>query len=323
MLATIRNGIYINHPPARLLVACLLLTMFLSACASPMGQEQPINRKLRIVATTTIVSDVVKQVGADKIELTTLLPSGVDPHAFDPDPQDIVKIADADIIFANGVGLETFLNQLLESAGAMDKVVYVSEGIQLAQAIPGAPEPGHPTAQSGNDPHVWTNPNNVSIWVNNVEKKLSSLDPQNAAIYQANAKAYQQQLKELDSWIREQVAQISQAKRVIVSDHLVFTYFDAQYGFTQVGALIPGYSTMAEPNAQDIANLEDTIRKMGVKAIFVGKSVNPALAERVAQDTGTHLVFLYTGSLSTPGGEADSYLAYMRYDVSAVVNALK
>lgn len=302
---------------------CLALLITLTACASPTDQKQTRPGKPIIIATTTIVSDVVKQIGVDKIELTTLLPSGVDPHAFVPTPQDVAKISAAAIIFANGAGLEAFLDPLLESAGAKNKVTYVSEGIQLLQANPGYNEADHTDEHTGYDPHTWTDPNNVLIWTSNIAQKLSTIDPQNADFYQTNAQAYSQQLKELDSWVRKQVSQIPQAHRLIVTDHLLFAYFADEYGFTQVGALIPGYSTMSEPSAQDIAALEDEVQKLGVKAIFVGKSINPSLAERVAQDTGAHLVFIYTGSLSEPGGEADSYLAYIRYDVTAIVNALK
>jgi manganese/iron transport system substrate-binding protein len=304
-------------------LVCLLITVVLTACASPVGQANPADGKLHVVATTTIVADVVKQIGGDKIDLTTLLPTGVDPHAFDPTPQDVAKLAGADIIFANGAGLETFLDPLLASAGAQDKVVYVSDGIQLLKGAPELDEPIPIGGQMGDDPHVWSDPNNVLVWVDNIEARLSAADAQDAEVFHANAEAYRGQLKDLDGWVREQVAQVPQANRLIVSDHLVFAYFAKEYGFTQVGALIPAYSSMAQPSAQDIANLENVIRQQGVKAIFVGKSINPAIAERVAGDTGIQLVYVYTGSLSAPGGEADTYLAYLRYNVNAIVGALK
>lgn len=308
---------------AKITRICITLLAAITACSTPIRQGQSPDGKLTVIATTTIVSDVVKQIGGDKIELTTLLPGGVDPHAFVPTPQDVTRITQADLIFANGAGLEAFLDPLLESAGAKDKVTFVSDGIQLLHANPDPNETDHPDPQPGDDPHTWTDPNNVLIWIGNIEKKLSAQDPKNAASYRENALAYTQQINDLDGWVREQVAQIPHSKRLIVTDHLLFAYFAAEYGFTQVGAIIPGYSTMAEPSAQDIAALEDTIRNLGVKAVFVGKSINPNLAERIAQDTGIHLVFIYTGSLSEPGGEADSYLAYVRYNVSAIVNALR
>ena len=176
---------------------------------------------------------------------------------------------------------------------------------------------------SGGDPHVWTDPRLVSLWAERTAQALGELDPANAATYQANAAAYQQQLSELDAWIEAQVAQIPAGNRKLVTDHETFNYFADRYGFQTVGAVIPGFSTLAEPSAQELAALEDAIRSLGVKAIFVDSTVNPALAERVAQDTGTRLVRVYSGSLSEAGGEAGTYLDYMRFNTNAIVSALR
>jgi ABC-type Zn uptake system ZnuABC Zn-binding protein ZnuA len=176
---------------------------------------------------------------------------------------------------------------------------------------------------AGDDPHTWTDPNNVMIWVRNVEAALSLLDPTHAPAYQANAEAYQSDLEELDAWIRQQVAEVPEADRQIVTDHRTLNYFVGRYGLVQVGAIIPGYSTLSEPSARELAAMEEAIQELGVKAIFVGKTVNPALAETVAEDTGTRLIFIYTGSLSAKGGDADTYIAYMRYNVDAIVSALR
>jgi ABC-type Zn uptake system ZnuABC Zn-binding protein ZnuA len=175
----------------------------------------------------------------------------------------------------------------------------------------------------GIDPHTWIDPNNVTVWVHNIEHKLSEADPGNAQAYAANAEAYEAELETLDAWIKEQVAQIPEENRKLVTDHTLFGYFADEYGFEQVGALIPSFSTLAEPTAQELAAIEDAISELNVKAIFVGNTVNPALAERVAEDAGTLLVFVYTGSLSEPNGEAPTYLEYMRYNTNAFVDALK
>jgi len=127
----------------------------------------------------------------------------------------------------------------------------------------------------------------------------------------------------MDAGIRQQVAQIPPENRKLVTDHQVFGYFAERDGFEQIGAIIPGYSTAAQPTAQEAAAIEDAIRGLGVKAVFVGKTVNPTLAQRVAEDTGIRLVGLYHGSLSEPGGEAGTYLDYLRYNVTQMVNALK
>ena len=305
-------------------IGFLLLTACVPALTDA-GSER-INGKPQVVATTTIVGDVVAQVGGEYIDLTVLLPAGADPHSFDPTPKDIAKVVDAQIVFANGAGLEEFLVSLLEGAGATDKQVSVSDGIDLLAGLQyhdgeAAGVAAHTDDEV--DPHVWLDPNNVLVWIAHIESKLIELDPDNANVYRSNAAAYREQVVALDEWIRQQVGQIPETQRKIVTDHTLFTYFNAAYGFTQVGAVIPGYSTLAEPSAQEIAALEDAIQKLGVQAVFVGRNVNPALAERVVEDTGTKLVYIYTGSLDAPGGEVDLYLEYIQYNVEAIVNALK
>jgi len=310
------------------IAAMLVVVTMVSACA---GKPAVRGDKLSVVATTTLVGDVVAQVGGDVIDLTVLLPVGADPHVFDPSPQDMAKVADANVIFANGAGLEAFLERLLENAGGDADVIHVSEGLKFIEAEhheddehededEHADEDHH---HEGIDPHTWTDPNNVLRWVDNIEAALVRHDPAHAADYKANADAYRAQLRELDAWVRVQVAAIPAENRKLVTDHETFAYFAQRYGFEQVGAVVPGYSTAAQPSAQDLADLEDRIRAYGVKAVFVGSTVNPALAQRVAEDTGIKLVFLYTGSLTAPGGEADSYLSYVKYNVMAIVEGLR
>jgi len=316
----------------RLWIAVLLVTVtMVSACA---GKPAARGDKLAVVATTTIVGNVVAQVGGDAIALTVLLPVGADPHTFDPSPQDMAKVADAEVIFANGAGLEAFLERLLENAGGDADVVHVSEGIAFIEAKPHEDDHENEDEHAedvveddhdheGIDPHTWTDPNNVLRWVDNIEAALVRHDPAHAADYRANADAYRAQLRELDAWVREQVEKIPAENRKLVTDHETFAYFAQRYGFEQVGAVVPGYSTAAQPSARALADLEDRIRAYGVRAVFVGSTVNPALAQRVAEDTGVKLVFLYTGSLTAPGGEADSYLSYVKYNVGAMVEGLR
>lgn len=294
---------------------------------SPQVQSDPSNSRLKVVATTNIVADVVQQIGGDHLELSTLLPAGSDPHSYQPTPQDITRVADADLVFMNGLGLEEFMQALIENAGGEAHLLTVSDGIE---PLTGSEETGHEgegtnqqDQHEGQDPHVWTDPNNILVWVDNIAAALSEKDPENAGIYEANAEAYQQQLRELDEWIRAQVAQIPEANRKLVSDHTVFAYFARRYGLEQAGAVIPSYSTLAEPSAQELAALEDSIRSQGIRAIFVGESVNPSLSAQVAEDTGVPLVFVLTGSLTGPEGNAPTYLDFIRYNVTAITSALK
>jgi len=305
----------------------IIVIFSFSACRQQVETSAEKNdRKLNVVATTTIVGDVVSQIGGDFIDLHVLLPTGTDPHSFDPTPQDIAKVSEADLVFANGAGLEAFLDPLIDSAGAADRVVRLSEGMDLLAFAGEGPdhegdESGHELA--GTDPHTWTDPNNVILWVQIIERALSEKDPENAVLYQKDAQKNIANLKELDTWIRQQVAQIPVENRKLVTDHALFGYYAQAYGLEQVGALIPGYSTLAEPSAQELADIENAIKTFDVKAVFVGNTINPNLAERVADDTGIQLIFVYTGSLSELNGEADTYIDYMRYNTSAFVNALK
>ncbi len=296
----------------------LCSALLLAACSSaPQPEVQP-SHKLKVVATTTIVGDVVKNIGGDLIELTVLMPLGSDPHSYEPVPQDIARVADANLIFVNGAGMEEALLRTINNAGESSQVVSLTDGIELIQLTDQSS-----SEHAGGDPHVWTDPTLVKVWVPKISKTLSEGDPANATAYQSNADSYTQKLDELDRWIQEQVSQIPQGQRQLVTDHESFAYFARRYGFELVGAVIPSYSTLAEPSAQELASLEDAIRQLGVKAIFVDTTVNPALAERVGHDTGIRLVPLYSGSLSQPDQGAGSYLDYMHYNVNAILSAVK
>ncbi|HBA92449.1 MAG TPA: hypothetical protein DCZ08_12150 [Anaerolineaceae bacterium] len=295
----------------------VMLLALLIACqpiaATPAGD-------LKVIATTSIVADVVQQIGGDAFAVSTLLPPNAEPHNFQPSPRDMAMVANASIIFANGAGLEEFLQPLIENAGAKARVIEVSDGIQLLEAPAG--EADGEDAHTG-DPHTWVDPNNVMVWVENIRVALVELDPANAAIYQANAERYTASLKELDSWVVEQVALIPAANRTLVTDHLVYGYFAAGYGFEQIGAIIPGFSTSSSPSAQDLAKIEQAIRGHNVRAIFISDAVTSTLAQRVSDDTGVQLVRLYHESFSEPGGPAATYLDMVHYNVSAMVAALK
>jgi ABC-type Zn uptake system ZnuABC Zn-binding protein ZnuA len=320
------------RPLARAGIALLVLTL-LTACGrqgiEANHEQQPVDlkpvelgagEKLKVVATTNIVGDVVGQVGGDRIELTTLMGVGVDPHSYVPTPADTAAVHDAHVLFANGLDLEEFLYEMLASAGGNAVQVHLSEELDAREAESDDHEDEH--GQEGADPHVWFDPKNVIHWAGEIEEMLSILDPVNAKIYAGNAAGYQRILEELDAWIVEQVATIPEAHRKLVTNHPSFGYFAERYGLEQIGTVYP-VSPSSEPSAQDIAVLQDAIRKYGVPAVFAESTVNPKLAEQVARDSGVQLVPLYTGSLGEPGSGAESYIELMRYDTRAIVEALK
>lgn len=303
----------------------------LAACNASSGQtsnptSQP--HKLRVMATTNIIGDVVSQIGGDAIQLTVLLPVGTDPHTFDPTPQDMSMLSESDILFANGAGLESFLDRFIANAGETGStgkvtIVSLSQGINLRQFQAQPKQNNNDNQEQGIDPHIWFDPNNVKVWAQTIQQNLSDLDPAHAETYLHNTNAYLTQLDELDAWITEQVSQIPKINRKMVSDHQVLGYFADRYGFEIVGTVIPSFSSASQPSAKDLASLEDLIRNLNVPAIFVGINTNPNLAEQVASDTGVKVIPIYTGSLSAPGGPADSYLAFIRTDVSAISKTLK
>jgi manganese/iron transport system substrate-binding protein len=280
--------------------------------------------KVKVVATTNIVAHIVSVVGGDAIELTELLPIGADPHAYIATPQDVAAVTVAHVIFANGADLEIgFLPDLAQDTAA--PVIYVSNGIEFRKLGEGD-TPEHEGEQDhhsqGIDPHTWTTPTNVAIFVHNIEHALSSLDPANADTYRANAQAYQTSLQTLDEWIKTQIATIPPENRKLITDHASFGYYADRYGLEQIGAVIPAFSTAAEPSARQLAALEDATRTYGVKAVFVGTTVNPGLARQVAEDTGTQLVTLYTGSLGPPGSGVETYVDYTCYNTITIIEAL-
>jgi ABC-type Zn uptake system ZnuABC Zn-binding protein ZnuA len=316
----------------------VLLSGMLVACGSQPEPDQAqdpaqlyaislsTGEKLSVIATTNIVGDVVRQVGGDQIALITLMGIGIDPHSYVPTPSDSAAIHDAHVVFASGAGLESDLEQSFESAGGDAVRVYLSDGLRhrLTEGSFEEEDAGHEHEHDEGevDPHVWFDVRNAIHWVEMIEQVLSALDPANAAAYQANAATYTQELKELDAWVVEQVAAIPQANRKLVTNHPSFGYLAGRYGLEQVGAVYP-VSPSAEPSAREIALLEDTIREYGVPAVFGESTVNPKLAQQVADDTGVELVALYSGSLGEPGSGAETYVLLIRYNVGAIVNALK
>src|SRR5690554_2518595 len=244
---------------------CLVLVLTLTGCAqssSSLARESTGSDKLQVVATTTIVADIVQQVGGQAVEVSSLIPAGADPHAFEPSPRDIAIVADAQAVFMSGGGLEAFMESTLRSAGGSARVIVLSEDLIAAenQTSEDHDLEGEVDHLHAGDPHVWMDPNNVMDWVAAIETSLQELDPANAELYEANAAAYSQKLQELDAWIRQQVEQIPAENRKLVTDHQIFGAFASRYAFEQVGAVISSISSSAEPTAQELAALEDAIR---------------------------------------------------------------
>ncbi|MCB0217179.1 MAG: zinc ABC transporter substrate-binding protein [Chloroflexi bacterium] len=272
---------------------------------------------LRVVATTSILAEVVREVAGDAVEVTQLLPPGVDPHGYQPAPADAVALERATLVFVNGFDLEESLAPLLANLPEETRIS-ASAGIRPRSLATGdGSEP-----EGGDDPHVWLDPGNVVRWAETIAATLGERDPARAAVYRSNAEAYIVRLAALDGWIEARLSALPPERRLLVTDHADLGWFCDRYGFEQVGTVIPGFSSLAEPSAGDLAALEDRIAALGAKAIFVSAELNPDLAAQVAADTGIAWVTLYVGALSGPEGPAATYEALMRYNVDAIVAAL-
>lgn len=295
-----------------------VFALLLAACSSPSSTKG----QIEVVASTTIVGDVVSQIGGDHIQLTVLYPVGADPHTFEPRPQDAAAIADAKIVFLNGLELEHSLESILE-ANATGTIVEVSNGVEVLAFEQAIQESDEVHDHAAGDPHTWMDPNLVMTWVKNIETTLSELDPENAADYAANANNYISELTDLDAWIQTEVAKVPVENRKLVTDHENLGYFIHRYNFTLVGLVVDSLSTGASPSAQELSILEDAIKEKGVKAIFIGATVNPNLANQVASDTGTTLITIDTASLGGEDSDTATYIQFMKKLVTAIVNGLQ
>ena len=273
--------------------------------------------KLLILTSTSIIADIVKQIGGEFVTVSSLIPIGADPHDFSPQPKEAAAISEVDIIFLNGAGLDDNLLPVIENAGGTDKVVEVSRGIDILVTEDRVLGTSFP------DPHTWMDPNNILIWLENITASLAGIDPGHSDKYHENSLKYSQDITELDIWVRHQIEIIPADERLIVSDHNVFGYFNSTYGFTQVGTITGSSSTEASPSAQDIAKLEDLIKQHDIPAIFISETSSTTLVDQIAFDTGIKVVQIYHGSLTTKEGPVPSYLKFIRYNVTAIVEALK
>jgi len=275
----------------------------------------------KVLAIETFLADIAQNVAGDRLPVEALIPIGVDPHAFEPAPTDIRKVAASQVLIANGAGFESFLQKLLENAGGQRPVIEAAAGLTSRQ-----PHDGEMAAaeHGGNDPHFWLDPISVIKYTENIRDGLSQADPAGQDVYAKNAETYISKLRELDTWITGQVQQMPEARRLLVTNHETFGYFADRYGFRIVGAVIPSVSTNASPSAKELAALTDRIRQTGAPAIFLETGANPQLADQLAGEVGIKVVTdLYTHSVTAAGGNAPTYIDMMRYNVQKIVDALK
>lgn len=296
----------------RLIVFVLVISAWCCVSASAAS------RGLHVVVTTSIIEDLVQNVAGQNATLTVLAGAHSDPHTYEPKPEDNVKIAQADIIFENGLYLEPWMDKLYKTSQSQAQRVVVSAGVPLIKS----PNYRHEKAMASEyDPHVWHDVSNVRLMVKTIRDIFVKVDPPRAQEYQRNAELYDQALMELDQWIATQVAHIPQERKKLVTSHDTFEYFARRYGFTIIGTVIGSATTEAsDPSALEMTRLIKEIRLSGIKTIFLENAANPQLVKTLAREAGIQVApELYADALGASG----TYIQMMRTNVRTIVEALQ
>lgn len=287
----------------RCLIASLAAFAALSAPALAESEKVP------VVASFSIIGDLVKEVGGDRVAVSTLVGPDGDAHVYQPTPADGRRIAQAKIIFVNGLGFEGWIDRLIAAAKSKGTIVTLGKGV--------AARPG----EEGTDPHAWQDVANAKIYVTEIRDALAAADPAGAESYKANAAAYLAKLDALDAEIVKALEAIPQERRRVVSTHDAFGYFTARYGVTFIAP--QGVSTEAEASARDIARIIDSVKQNKVGAVFLENISDPRLAKRIAAETGARVGgTLYSDALSAPGEGGANYIDMMRHNVRELTKAL-
>ena len=274
--------------------------------------------RLRVVATFSILADLVKEVGGDRVDLAVLVGPDVDAHAYQPKPPDVRALAGARVLVSNGLGFEGWIDRLAEAAPFKGRRVVATAGVAtLAAGGHGNHGHGHSHGH-GPDPHCWQDVGRVKRYVANIAEGLAAADAANAVLYRERARAYSQRLDELDRWVKAAIAAVPPGQRKVITGHDSFRYFSNAYG---VQFQAPrGFNTNSEPTARDVAALIRQVREQKIKALFVENMTNPGLVEQIARESGAIVGGrLYSDALSAPDGPAATYEALMRHNVTALV----
>ncbi len=301
-----------------------LLVLFLSAivlvaCASG-KKDAASGQKLKVVATNSIIADITKNIAGDKIDLHSIVPVGQDPHEYEPLPEDVKKTSQADLIFYNGINLETggnaWFTKLVENAKKTENKDYfaVSEGVDVIY-LEGQNEKGK------EDPHAWLNLENGMIYAKNIAKQLIAKDPSNKEFYEKNLKEYTEKLDKLDKEAKEKFNNIPAEKKLIVTSEGCFKYFSKAYGVPS--AYIWEINTEEEGTPEQIKTLVEKLRQTKVPSLFVESSVDERPMKTVSKDTNIPIFAkIFTDSIAKEGEEGDSYYSMMKYNLDKIAEGL-
>jgi zinc/manganese transport system substrate-binding protein len=269
--------------------------------------------KLNVVATFSILADLVKNVGGDRVEVKSLVGPNGDAHVYQPTPNDAKTLSDARLVFVNGLGFEGWMARLVKASGTKAAMVTATKGVKPRKMEEG----GHTEA----DPHAWQSVPNAKVYVTNIYDALAAADPAGKATYAANAAAYLAKLDALDVQVRAAVAAIPADRRKIITTHDAFGYFGAAYG---VAFIAPqGVSTESEVSARDVAKIITQIRKQKIPAVFLENITDERLLKRIADESGARVGgTLYSDALTDDKGPAPTYIDMMRHNVKQLSTAL-
>nr|AWM05267.1 metal ABC transporter substrate-binding protein [Bradyrhizobium symbiodeficiens] len=284
----------------RLILLCVLLL-----AASPLRAAE----RLNVVASFSILGDIVRTIGGDRVNVTTLVGPDSDVHVYTPAPSDAKRIADAKLVVVNGLGLEGWLPRLVQSSGSKATVVTASAGITPLK-LGSAP-----------DPHAWQSVPNAKVYATDIANALAVAAPDDAEFFRAQAKAYLERLETLDREVREAVAKIPPDRRKVISTHDAFGYFSAEYGIQFIAPL--GVSTETEPSARDIAAIIGQIKAQKIPAVFLENISDDRLIRRIAAETGSKVGgTLISDGLTGEKGPAPTYIDMVRHNIKALTSAL-
>ena len=288
----------------------LAIILLLATMAAPAAAQE----KLNVVATFSILADLVKNVGGDRVAVTVLVGPNGDAHVYQPSPGDAKTLADARLVFANGLGFEGWINRLVKASGTKAPTIVVTKGVKPRKA-----EDDH--GQGEADPHAWQSVANARIYVANIRDALSLADPAGKDSYAANAAAYLGKLDVLETEVKAAIEKIPSDRRRIITTHDAFGYFAAAYG---VAFIAPqGVSTEAEVSAKDVARIITQIRKQKIPAVFLENVTDERLLRRIGAESGARIGgTLYSDALTDERGTAPTYLDMMRHNVKQLAAAL-
>lgn len=269
--------------------------------------------KITAVSSITIINDIVKNIGGDKVDAKSICGVGIDPHTYKPKPNDPKLISQCEIVFINGFALEHWIEEMVRNSGGNKKVVTVTDGL-----IPMTDEKGF----GDPDPHAWFNVQNVKTYAENISKALSEIDKTNEPYYKQNLNSYLKKLDSLEAWIKGEIEKIPKDKRVLITSHDAFRYFGKAYGMEVRG--LQGISTEAKAQTEDVKLIIDLIKERKLNSVFIETSVNPKLLEEISKETGAKVGgTLFSDSVGDEGTLEGTYIGAVTYNVNTIVNALK